>query len=209
MAYLYRHIREDLNVPFYIGIGAGTTGKYKRAHNKTGRSDWWKRIVAKTDYRVEIIFEHDCYEFIKKKEIEFIKLYGRSCTKEGTLCNMTDGGDGCLGMTESHRQKVIKANKKRRMSDENKKKISEANKGRKMSTEHKEMLRKINTGKKISAEHKEKISIAAAKLTTDQVLEIRHLHKTTKKTQQELSVKYNVSRTAISKIVNRTNWKHI
>ena len=30
MAYLYRHIREDKNEPFYIGIGSDST--YKRAN---------------------------------------------------------------------------------------------------------------------------------------------------------------------------------
>ena len=31
MAYLYRHIRLDKNVPFYVGIGDDKEGLYKRA----------------------------------------------------------------------------------------------------------------------------------------------------------------------------------
>jgi hypothetical protein len=58
MAYLYRHIRLDKNEPFYIGISADNDNyKYKMAYYKHKRSNFWKRIVAKTDYEVEIFLE--------------------------------------------------------------------------------------------------------------------------------------------------------
>jgi hypothetical protein len=38
------------------------------------------------------------YNGISKKEKEFISLYGRSDKNIGTLCNMTNGGDGCIGL---------------------------------------------------------------------------------------------------------------
>ena len=42
------------------------------------------------------------------KEIEMINLLGRSDLKKGNLCNMTDGGEGFIGliMTEERRQKI-------------------------------------------------------------------------------------------------------
>lgn len=91
--YLYRHIRLDKNIPFYVGVGTKQNkGKlksiYARAYaREKGRSKWWKSIVDKTDYEVEIILESNDIEFIKSKEIEFIELYKQ------TLCNITKGGD--------------------------------------------------------------------------------------------------------------------
>lgn len=104
--FLYRHIRLDKNEPFYIGIGTKEFRKtefrkfnqeYKRAFSKMDRSLFWKRIVSRAKYEVEILFESDDYSFIKKKESEFIKLYGRSNVGLGPLCNLTDGGEGSNG----------------------------------------------------------------------------------------------------------------
>lgn len=96
MPHVYRHIRLDTNVPFYIGIGMDD--KFKRAY-ETGkrRSEWWNRITAKTKYEVEILFENVPIEFAKEKEKEFIKIHGRIDLGTGTLINLTDGGDGCNG----------------------------------------------------------------------------------------------------------------
>ena len=99
--YLYRHIRLDTGEPFYIGIGTKFTdraytykGIYIRAFVKSRRNNFWKSIVNKTDYEVEILLESDDYEFIKQKEIEFIALYGRRDLGKGTLVNHTNGGGG-------------------------------------------------------------------------------------------------------------------
>jgi hypothetical protein len=71
MAYVYRHIRHDKNEPFYIGIGSDMTNK--RANERARRSKFWKKIIAKTDYEVEILFDDISFEEAKVKEIEFIK----------------------------------------------------------------------------------------------------------------------------------------
>lgn len=117
--YLYRHIRLDKNEPFYIGIGTKQfdnyktfRAEYKRAFDKNRKvSKIWNSIVCKTTYEVEILLESDNYNFIKDKEKEFIKLYGRIDNKTGILANMTDGGDGTLGFiaTESYKNKLINA----------------------------------------------------------------------------------------------------
>lgn len=105
--FLYRHIRLDKNEPFYIGIGTKTKqdlkyGTYKRAYDKDIRRNLiWKKITDKTKYEVEILIESYDYEFIKEKEKEFIKLYGRINTKTGTLANLTDGGEGVIGLIVS------------------------------------------------------------------------------------------------------------
>lgn len=89
--FVYRHIRTDKNVPFYIGIGTSQgdcySSHYQRAYATKNRNKWWKNIVNKTSYEVEIIYESNDYEYIKEKEKEFILLY------KNTLCNLTDGGD--------------------------------------------------------------------------------------------------------------------
>jgi len=112
--YLYRHIRLDKNEPFYIGIGTKpkiykyTSVEYSRAYNKSKRGFIWKKIASKTSYNVEILLESNSYDFIKQKEIEFIKLYGRLSNKTGVLSNLTDGGDGSTGYkaSEETRRKI-------------------------------------------------------------------------------------------------------
>jgi hypothetical protein len=118
--YLYRHIRLDKNEPFYIGIGTKTKAvhrserhEYYRAYKTIGRNPIWKKIVEKTEYEVEILFESEDYEFIKQKEIEFIALYGRSYNKTGILCNLTDGGDGILGYVHTKESSTRGAEKRR------------------------------------------------------------------------------------------------
>src|SRR4029079_9325008 len=107
--FLYRHIRQDKNQPFYIGIGTKGDGEFKtfnseyyRAFSKQGRNTIWKSIVVRNPkYEVEILMESDDYVFIKNKETEFVKIYGRINNNTGILSNLTDGGDGTLGSIKS------------------------------------------------------------------------------------------------------------
>lgn len=90
--YVYRHIRLDKNEPFYIGIGCRKD--FKRAYDKgKRRSLLWNKIVNKTNYDVEIIFEDVSKSFACEKEIELILLYGRKDLKNGSLVNLTIGGE--------------------------------------------------------------------------------------------------------------------
>ena len=112
--YLYRHIRNDINCPFYIGIGtidykrgAGINSLYARAFNKSkSRNAYWKNIINNNTYEIEILFETHDIELIKRKEIEFIKLYGLK-HEGGILCNLTYGGDGIAGFSHSEETKKI------------------------------------------------------------------------------------------------------
>jgi hypothetical protein len=143
MAYVYRHIRIDKNEPFYIGIGSDMT--YKRAREKSRRSNLWNKIIAKSDYDVEILLDDITFEEAKNKEIEFIKLYGRINLGNGTLANLTDGGDGTPN---------------RIFTSEHKKKLSLSQIGKKISEEQKDKLRKYRLGVPNSAEARAKISKA-------------------------------------------------
>lgn len=96
MPHVYRHIRLDKNEPFYIGVGLDDIGRRAR-DKKARRSDYWNRIANKHGYIVQILFEDVSIEFAKEKEKELIALYGRLDLGTGTLCNLTDGGDGING----------------------------------------------------------------------------------------------------------------
>ena len=100
--YVYRHIKKSDGIPFYIGIGKKSKDlksytkiktEYSRAFSISRRTEYWHNIVSKHDYEVEILLESDDYDFILKKEIEFVALYGRTCNSTGVLCNIGEGGD--------------------------------------------------------------------------------------------------------------------
>jgi hypothetical protein len=103
--YVYRHIRLDKNEPFYVGIG--NKKDYLRAYEKhpSKRNIIWNKIVSKTDYEVEIIYDEITKTEASEKEKEFIRLYGRKDLKSGILCNLTDGGDGVFNCIRSDETK--------------------------------------------------------------------------------------------------------
>ena len=108
MAYLYRHIRLDTNEPFYIGVGGLLTDDgFYRAYKKTNRNVFWKNIVAKTSYRVELMLIDISHKEAMQQEKYFINLYGRKNTNTGSLVNLTNGGDGCNNMKHSEETKRI------------------------------------------------------------------------------------------------------
>lgn len=101
MAYLYRHIRRDTNEVFYIGIGSDSDGKYVRAYSHKQRSTFWKNITKLSKYIVEIVLDNLSWDKACEKEKEFILLYGRKDLNTGTLCNLTNGGEGVFGYKHS------------------------------------------------------------------------------------------------------------
>lgn len=152
--YVYRHIRLDKNLPFYIGIGC--TPNYRRAYNTYNRNPHWKRIVAKTNYTIDIIYECNTLEEANLKEVEFIKLYGR-VVDGGTLCNITIGGDGSSGikLTEDHKDKIRKFNTGVKFTDDRRRKIGEKSRGRKLSSSSIEKIRNSMLGRVTSESTKQ------------------------------------------------------
>lgn len=103
--YIYRHIRPDTNEVFYVGKGNNLSSVgYKRKDWIFKRSKIWSDIVKKNNeiFKSEVIFECQTEDECNEKEIEFILLYGRKNLRNGTLANLTDGGDGCVGMRHSN-----------------------------------------------------------------------------------------------------------
>jgi hypothetical protein len=82
--------------PFYIGVGSynpnkrGFKSKVWRAYSRSGRTlDW--QMAAKNGFESEIVFWSDVKSECHQKEIELIKLYGKTING-GTLVNVSDGG---------------------------------------------------------------------------------------------------------------------
>ena len=155
--YLYRHIRLDKNEPFYIGIGTKQNRNcfntiYRRAYSKHSRGKIWKFIENKTEYKVEILLESDDRIFIKNKEIEFIKLYGRINLNTGILSNLTNGGDDNSEILHS-KECIQKANNTRKLLKESR--------GYYHSEKSRNLISQVLTNRKCKEETKEKLRIKA------------------------------------------------
>lgn len=124
---VYRHIRLDTNKVFYVGIGLK-----ERPRRISGRNEIWNRITAKTDWYWEVMLDNLTRKEAEEKEIEFVKLYGRLNTKQGTLANMTDGGEGATNhkMSDEAKDKIRQKALGRKASKETKSKMSADRKGR-------------------------------------------------------------------------------
>lgn len=165
--YLYRHIRPDLNIPFYIGIGtkqkaSSFKSEYERAFVFYKRSEQWGEIFSKNNQNisVEILFESPDFNEILEKEKEFIAMYGQIKTG-GCLVNLTAGGQGTKKyvLTPEHKEKIrngMLALKLKR-SEETRRKISEGNRGKKRTSEVIKANRERSIGKRLSEETKRKI----------------------------------------------------
>jgi len=96
--YTYAHAKPDGTI-FYIGKGIG-----RRAYSKN-RNDYWKNIVAKYGYEVQILAHWDTEVEALDHEVLLI-----ACMKDMgiELCNLTDGGEGATGYKhkEEHKAKL-------------------------------------------------------------------------------------------------------
>jgi hypothetical protein len=109
MAYIYTHTRLDKNEVLYVGIGFGNENdkNYKRAYDTKRRNIFWKRIVNKTNYQIDIIEDNLTRESAQEREKYWIKFYGRRDLNEGALANLTNGGDGGDTISNHPRKKSI------------------------------------------------------------------------------------------------------
>lgn len=136
---LYQHRRKDDNSIFYVGIGY-----LQRASSIQNRNRWWRNIVAKCSYDIEILEVGLTWEEATKKEIELIAKLGRKDLGKGLLVNLTDGGDGSVGYkhTPESLDKISKSkigNKNclgKIASDETRQKMSLSRLGTKQSEVH-------------------------------------------------------------------------
>ena len=107
MAIVYIHKRIDNGEVFYVGIGKTE----KRAKSKDKRSKFWKDYVNLHNYEYEIVLDNILWKEACEKEIELISFYGRRDMKNGTLVNMTFGGEGGATTTGRKRPDLAERNK--------------------------------------------------------------------------------------------------
>ena len=115
--YIYSHINPLKNEIFYIGMG-----RNKRAYQISGRSKFWTNYYKKYGREVDMIDINLSLEEAREKEIFWIKKIGRKDKNNGTLVNMSDGGEDIwnrgksgegitrYGMKNSEYQKNIVSN---------------------------------------------------------------------------------------------------
>lgn len=151
--YVYFHINPLTKEVFYVGKGNG-----RRAYRKN-RNTLWKNIVNKYGDPIVLIVKRNITErYAFELEKAYIKLFGRRDLNEGSLVNLTDGGEGSSGNILSNEQK-------RKISNSLKGRISNR-KGVTLTQEQKDKLsdsnwRKKNVGKdvlKLSEQTKSNIS---------------------------------------------------
>lgn len=103
---VYRHRRNDNATVFYVGIG-----NKQRPYTKSKRSSYWKNIVDKSGYSIEILAEDLSLDNAIELEILLIKEYGRKDISTGILCNLTDGGEGTSNVTPEVRKRISEKRK--------------------------------------------------------------------------------------------------
>ena len=229
MAGLYKHIRLDKNEPFYIGIFEDK----RRPFEKSRRNNLWDKIVAKTNYKVEIIEEGLTWEEVCQMEKDLIKKYGRIDKGTGILTNLTDGGDGAVGLirSEEHCNKISESLTGRKLTEEHKKNTSEGRMGIKDSQETKSKKSLIKKGKKPNNFGKKRSASAIegttktlygnqyaagennhkSKLKTEDVIFIKKMWKSDCPIygSDALAKKYNISSNSVWSIATNRRWKHV
>jgi hypothetical protein len=98
--YVYLHRKASTGEVFYCG-----KGNAHRAWSNFGRSIHWKNIVKKHGYTIEILQDGLLEWAALELECQTIALYGRKDLGQGTLINLTDGGEGVSGFVASEELK--------------------------------------------------------------------------------------------------------
>lgn len=152
--YTYYDPRGGLNHPIYVGKG---TSRRAYFHLRSCANPILSRTLEKIRAAglkpaVEIVFRTDDETEAIAREVALIAQYGRRNIGTGTLCNLTDGGEGVRGrvVTPETRKRISEANAGRlvgrKISDEHKRNIAAAQRGkphpRKSGTTHSPEARK-------------------------------------------------------------------
>ena len=109
--YLYR----DLDgTPIYVGKGKG--GRYKQHFQNSTNSrigNKLRKLKSSGHTLMPSFFECESEELAFLVEEEMISLYGRECVNEGTLYNISSGGEGSSGFKLSDEVKASISKRRR------------------------------------------------------------------------------------------------
>lgn len=192
MALVYSHVKSNKEV-FYIGISKNIN----RPYSNKNRNKYWHNVVNKYLYTVNIICNNITYEDAVQIEKYLILYYGRKCLNTGTLVNITDGGEGVVGMkrTEETKLKMSISGKNRIWSDEHKLNHKNACKNRTLS---------LKTRLNMSSNNAKTKSKKVINLTTNVV------YKSLVEACNILNLKYSATKAKLrGQNKNNTNLKYI
>lgn len=148
--YTYIHRKADTGEVFYIGKGKG-----QRSHTIYNRTKFWRHVVAKHGFVVELVEFFDNESDALSSEIVMIADYR---LRGIPLVNLTIGGEGASGQvfTEERKRKISEALKGKEVPQSVREKISQSLKGRKhppRSDDHRRHLSECQKGKTLSEDH--------------------------------------------------------
>jgi hypothetical protein len=134
---VYFHIVTIGNQPvvFYVGQGLSDRPHFSR------RNRFWHNFVNKHG-PYEVIIDQDglTHEEACELERKWIAWFGRRDLKQGTLVNLTDGGDGPFGYKRIHsaetKRKISLGLMGKQPSDQARAKMSASRRGKKLSLKH-------------------------------------------------------------------------
>lgn len=120
--YVYEHTRNDSGLVFYVG--KGVRGRAYQAGRGRRNPLWHQAVAASGGYSVRMVAVGLPEELAHLVEVERIAQLRASGV---SLCNQTDGGEGCAGMKRSdqwkslmsriHKGKIVSAETRRKISD--------------------------------------------------------------------------------------------
>lgn len=88
---VYLHRNKITDEVFYVGMGSKT-----RPYDKNKRNLFWNNYVNKYGFYVEIVKTNLSSNEASEEEIRLISLFGRRDLKEGSLVNLSNGGEGAI-----------------------------------------------------------------------------------------------------------------
>lgn len=202
--YVYMYLDQN-NCPFYIGKGTGPRYKVSR-HFNTKQSYLVRKInkIGIDNIKIHFLNESLTPEKAIAWERYWIKRIGRANKKEGTLCNLTDGGDGSSGHIQSEKTKELRRQVMNNLIKE----------GKVFGEEHRKRISKGRTGIYHTKEAKLKMSenfslgIKRSKLKERDIINIMEQHRNGIY-YKEIAKQYNVVPRHIYNIVNGYCWNRV
>ena len=160
--FVYCYMRSNFAAgPYYVGIASDKTRPIHKNHNATPPSE---------RERIRVMRSSLTWDQAIQWEKLYIKHYGRKDLGTGILRNLTDGGEGALGVVPSTetRKRMSAAQAGRKHTAETRAKMSAAQKGRVVSEESRQLMSEQRKGRPSSRKGKPSSPAAVAAMIRTQ-----------------------------------------